>query len=322
MVVIAIIAALAAILLPVIANLTELARYQACMKNLAEHGKSFHNYKTANQNKLPALVRGGNPGQKVDSTTCKGAVDDALSGPKRGEIRTALGTNAMQGMWLIIEAGYMGGGERAYKCPGDKDWRSRSIPDAQKTDSRFGWTSAFNYSYGIHFPYAATEQTNTGTADNPVYEIPTSDGSDSKLNWADPNGIVSADSDARGKPMYQENCIWMADRNPREVGSDGGPADSGWKTTYPGNSNHEAGTVTLEKGGSNTTADTVDGKVGMGADDIYQNRGDGSVNGSTGGLPSYKGEYDTNKLAKYPVTDTVIWPLSWRSKERAASPPP
>ena len=265
-------------------------RRAACQANLASHGVAFQAYKTEYQGKLPALVKGGDPGQPLGPATAVGGPDDTL---RKKEFLAALGTNAMQNVWLMIAGTYIGGGDAAYKCPADRDWRQRRAAPGREDKSKFGWTSPNEFSYGLHFPYAGTTQGKGGSPDK----------FDATWNWADPNGVVSADSESNGRPMYPDSGVYMADRNPRAT----------WASAYPGNSNHEDSVGYVTKGGSGEMVTTTDGKIGSGQDDIYVNR-----NAATpGGLPYVAPDgKDAAGRAKAPCSDTVVWPLDKRERAR------
>ncbi|MCY2929138.1 MAG: prepilin-type N-terminal cleavage/methylation domain-containing protein [Planctomycetota bacterium] len=320
MVVIAIIAALAALLLPVIANMIEDARMNACKANLKAHGTAFFSYKDKNQGKLPVLYVAGNPGQKLGSpvtgtNTSWGTADASFNDSNtttHDEMLSALGTNAMQNMWLLIDGGFIGGGEQAYKCPNDQKWAARAVGSL-----KFGWTSAYNFSYSIQFPYGGTTEIAAQSGTGKVLPGADSDppSPDNTWNWGNPNGTISVASGGySGKAMYPENCILMADRNTREASSDGGTSDGGW-AAVPGDFNHKGAICYLEKGATNGLAPTDDvtmAQVGMGRDDIYTNRQ------KSGGLPYVDPSTGfEGKFAKAPCTDTVLWPLSERSLERS-----
>jgi len=155
MVVISIISVLASILLPAVGGLLEQARLASCQRRMGAYAMAFHSYRNDNQNKLPALFRTGEPGAPVGAATIWGAPDERLGSSNAGaarEVRAALGSNAMQNLWLIIDGAYMGGGEETFRCPGDSGFKGRTVPEGT---GKFGWTDARNFSYGIQFPYAA-----------------------------------------------------------------------------------------------------------------------------------------------------------------------
>ncbi|MEI7837479.1 MAG: prepilin-type N-terminal cleavage/methylation domain-containing protein [Planctomycetota bacterium] len=282
MVVIAIIAALAALLLPVIADMIDNARARACTANLKSIGLGFFAYRDKNQSKLPSLVWGGDPGVTLP-VAAYGTPDEVLN----AALRTSLGTNAMQNVWLLIDGSYVSGGDKAFKCPGDTKWTGRPA-----TLLKFGWTSMTQFSYGIQHPYGGTSATPPATPD-------------ATMNWASPNGVIAGDpasgeQDFKGTPMYPESAIYMADRNPRKA----------WADVITGPSNHPAGIGYLEKGSTNNFAKTVDGKIGINSDDIYVSRAAGT------GLPSLASAGlvggAVGGQSKVPCTDTVIWPLDAR----------
>lgn len=303
MVVIAIIAALAALLLPVIANMIEAARMNACKANLKAHGNAFFSYRDKNQSKMPALYVGSPGTTLLTQATSWGTPDQSFNDVlTHQQLLDALKDNPMQNMWLILDGAYIGGGEAAYKCPNDQKYSPRSL-----NSLKYGWTSPNNFSYSIQFPYGGTSQVEASPAtatSGATYALPGASSTppvpDSTWNWGNPNGIVVVTGEYYGKAMYPENCIYMADRNPRRT----------WADAYPGNSNHEDGVCFVEKGGTNGEISTTDGKIGFGRDDIYTNRQ------MSGGLPYVDPATGFDPLgtgfAKGPCTDTVLWPLNER----------
>ena len=289
MVVISIIAALAALLLPVIAGLVESARARACTANLKAHGNAFFTYRNNNQNKFPSFFDIGDPGAALGAGYgTNDAILDTKTAATLTAIQTALGSNAMQNMWLILDAGLIGGGDATYKCPNDKGWKSRT------NTTKYGWASANNYSYSIQFPYRGELGASAAAPDT-------------HWNWGCPNGTILQSSFVTyiGMQIYPENCIYMADRNPR----------ASWSTTaitaYP---NHDEGICYVEKSGTNGIASTTTanyGAVGYAKDDIYVNRA-----ATAGGLPyvdnSTKTPANDSGYAQAPCTDTALWPLNAR----------
>ena len=282
-----------------------LGRKTACLANLEAHGVAFAAYKEANRGKLPALYVGADPGAALRAPvgtsggTSWGSPDSGFRSPAdRAAALSATGSNAMQNMWLIIDGDYMGGGEAAYKCPDDRKWSPRAHGSL-----KFGWTSPYNFSYSIQFPYAGSRQVAVTGSGPGRYELPGASAKppkpDATWNWADPNGVVLAQGDNRGKPMYPDSGVYMADRNPRTT----------WTGPCPGNSNHDDGVCYVEKSGTSGKFATTDGKGGPGGDDIYVNRNVASP----GGLPYVPPTgLDPAGFAKSPCTDTVLWPLNAR----------
>ncbi|MCY2929140.1 MAG: hypothetical protein NTV86_06525 [Planctomycetota bacterium] len=285
------------------------ARARACTANLKAHANAFFSYRNDNQNKLPALYVGADPGAAVNAGTCWGDPDSGFNDKAdRAAALKAMGSNAMQNVWLIIDGGYIGGGERAYKCPGDVKYSPR--PEDSK---KYGWVSPNNFSYSIQFPYGGTSQEALAGSDPVSYVLPGESAKppkpDATWNWANPNGLVAAPGEHHGKAMYPETCIYMADRNPRAQ----------WAGAFPGQSNHDGAICYLEKGATNGMVTAADGKIGFGRDDIYTNRkGTGGlpwVDPATGFDPGGSG------FAKAPCTDTVLWPLDARVEEKPATAP-
>lgn len=304
-VVTAILAAGAAIPVVARAQFIGSARTVACMANLQGHGVALGAYREANRGKLPALFVGADPGAPLRAPggggggTSWGTPDSNFATPAgRAEALEALGSNAMQNMWLVLDGSYMGGGEAAYKCPDDRAWVARATGSL-----KYGWTSPNNFSYSVQFPYAGMRQVPVSGSNPTQYELPGASGKppkpDSTWNWADPNGTVLSKEGDSGKATYPDGGIYMADRNPRLA----------WAGPYPGNSNHKEDVCYVEKGGSNGKFATTDGKGGPGGEDIYVNRN----TASPGGLPyvSPAGK-DSDGFAKSPCTDTVLWPLNAR----------
>lgn len=290
MVVIAIIAALAALLLPVIADMIDNARARACTANLKSMGLGVFAYRDKNQSKVPSLVWGGDPGLALPAAV--GTPDAVLT----TALRASLGTNAMQNVWVLIDGGYVSGGDKAFRCPGDSKWAPRP---AGSGTNKFGWTDMFQFSYGIHNPYGDNEASAMVAPAAPT----------ASMNWASPNGVivggpVAGEQDFTGTPMYQESGIYMADRNPRK--------GAAWNSAISAPANHPTGVGYLEKGGTNGFAKTANGQIGMNGDDIYQNRP------GTGGVPKFAAgglsiaPASNPGYSNVPCTDTVIWPLDSR----------
>lgn len=288
---------LAAVLLSILGDMIDAAKMNSCKANLKAHGTAFFSYRDKNAGKLPALYVGADPGTPVSVATSWGGPDSSFNDPaERPAMLTALGSNAMQNMWLLIDGGYIGAGEAAYRCPNDRKYSPRPI-----NSKKFGWTSPENFSYSVQFPYAGTSQIAVAGSVPVRFELPgaspTPPSPDATWNWADPNGVI-AQGEHAGKPMYPENCIYMADRNPR----------TSWDQAYPGNSNHEDLINFVEKGATNGAIAATDGKIGLEHDDIYTNRK------GTGGLPWVDAaEKDAAGRARGPCRDTVLWPLNQRT---------
>lgn len=175
LVVIAIIALLVAILVPTVAKAREMARQASCQANLSAIGKGLIMYKDS-QGSFPLLAATGNP-----NSLTFGATDLVTTADWTG-----VGTNGMQNMWLMIRSGDCGAD--AFRCPSD------STDKRSATAKKYGFETAKQLSYGIHFPYDGD-----GTTANPA-----------KLSDQNLNG----------------GLVIMADRNPG-----GAVGTSTWKHT-------------------------------------------------------------------------------------------
>lgn len=287
----------AAVFLPILERIIEFGQLNRCKMNLRFHGNAFFSYRDKNEGHFPTLYVGADPGTPVSAATSWGEPESHFNDPADREAAlAALGSNAMQNMWLIVDGAYIGGGEAAYKCPEDRGYSPRTI-----SSKKYGWTSPNNFSYSVQFPYAGTSQIAIAGSAPVRYALPGAFGRlpkpDATWNWADPNGVI-AEGEHAGKPMYPENCIYMADRNPR----------TRWDQAYPGNSNHEDFINFVEKCGTNGAIPATDSKIGLEHDDVYTNRK------GTGGLPGVDAaDLDAVGRARGPCTDTVLWPLNQRT---------
>lgn len=161
MVVIAIIAALAAVLVPAVSGILEKARFVKCGANFNTLGKQLKLYDVALTGVFPSIVPSGNTsmlptkGTIIDtaglsnSTTC-----DDWTQAATGYL--ALGGNPMQQIWPLIQSG--GVGPTAFHCPADPGWLARVV------DKRYGWTKYTEFSYGVQWPFRCTMNgSNVGT---------------------------------------------------------------------------------------------------------------------------------------------------------------
>ena len=145
MVVIAIIAALAAILVPVVAGIMEKARFVKCGANLKTLGQSFkmYEYDTKQGGLFPSLVPAGStlPDVSVVNATYPSdatVVDDWKNAAN-------LGYWPMQQVWPLIQAGYVN--TAIFHCQADSGWQAR------QSDHPYGWTALTDVSYGIQYPF-------------------------------------------------------------------------------------------------------------------------------------------------------------------------
>ncbi|HDZ20337.1 hypothetical protein LCGC14_0535910 [marine sediment metagenome] len=125
-----------------------------CQANLMGIGKAVALYMAENNDLSPIIksnetVGGGANGPP---TQANGTDDDYDT----GQWETALGDQAMQNVWLLIKEELAM--TRTFRCPADRNWEERA------TSSRYGWTSAYEYSYGMHWPYVLDAQGNPNPA--------------------------------------------------------------------------------------------------------------------------------------------------------------
>ncbi len=111
-------------------------RRNACANNLSAiiKGVALYSALTSDQHPFPLLVSKGDANAKCDFSTCG-------SDPRN----PALGTNAMQNVWLLVEQNMVG--EGSFHCPNDKRWTARY------SGAKYGWGADTEFSYGMTFPY-------------------------------------------------------------------------------------------------------------------------------------------------------------------------
>ena len=138
LIVVAILAILVTILVPVVDNYLEDARAAKCMSNL-------RNIKTAIDNKLAENNGNRKFGliySEGDPNSFMGLGVNDLADFFAGEV--PVDTNAMQNVWAMV-ANY-DVSPRAFICPSD------STTD-RPSSTRYGWTDLREFSYGIQYPY-------------------------------------------------------------------------------------------------------------------------------------------------------------------------
>jgi hypothetical protein len=157
--------------------------------------------------------------------TDKNATDNVWDGK--------VGTGGMQNLWLITASNATTSSQgllapSAFHCPSDGRWTGRTSAKAA------GWTSPYQYSYGVHFPY----DKDAAGKENPVKL--SDDGMD--------GGIVI-----------------MSDLNP------GGPVTSAGTIRQPSNHPSEGEVILYRAGNAAFYKSTKDSKAGANGDDIYVN---------------------------------------------------
>jgi prepilin-type N-terminal cleavage/methylation domain-containing protein len=168
LVVIAIIAILAALLVPTMLRSRELAHQAACTANLNGIGKGIAMFAAEDKDgKFGLLWTTGQPEANISRNDGASNLD---------ELRTKLigREAAMQNMWAMIDLGLIG--ETAFACRSDDDYIPRELIQAELGDNKVGWLSSAQFSYGIHFPYESTT-VDGKVVDNPAYLGPKLPGS-------------------------------------------------------------------------------------------------------------------------------------------------
>ncbi len=199
------------IIMPSLAGARELAKQAACQANLNSMGKSIALYTTMSHDEFPRLWDSGDPNAKLDQT--------GASTPWDIQSR-----NGMNNVWLLVNEGMISAS--AFRCPSDERWRERA------THAAAGWTDTREFSYGIHWPYAAAAD---GRTPNPAFP-----------------GYMNISGD----------LALMADRSP------GGPVTS---NRPPSNHTHDGEGVLCRDYSVYFYKSTSNSHAGANGDDIYVN---------------------------------------------------
>lgn len=233
MVVIAIIAALAAILVPVVAGLIEKARFVRCGANLNTMGKSLKMYDINQSGEFPTLARRGDTSMLPPTPEVVNTVppNDGSNGDPptatndwTDQGRMALGLWPMQQIWPLIVTGRVSAS--AFHCQGDAGWKPR------QSTLTYGWTALTDVSYGVQFPFEGYISGTTLVQNK---------------GWP-------------GSKTRQDRLVVMADRNP------GGSVTSG----MPHSNHPDIGCNAVDAGGNVVQYDFPgDSKCGMNSNDIY-----------------------------------------------------
>jgi len=160
LVVIAIIAILAALLVPIVLRSRELANQAACTANLNGFGKAITMFAAEDKNaEFGLLWPTGQPEANISRNDGASNLD---------ELRAKLigREAAMQNLWPMIDLGLIG--ETAFGCRSDDDYIPRELIQAELGDNKVGWLSSASFSYGMHFPYKSTT-VDGEVVDNPAY---------------------------------------------------------------------------------------------------------------------------------------------------------
>ena len=125
-----------------------MARRAVCQANLNGIGKAVTLYMFQNNDRAPMIKPNETVGGGANSApTWANRTDDDYD---TGQWETALGDQAMQNVWLLIKEGLVPAD--TFQCPADRDWEERAA------FTGYGWTSAYEYSYGMHWPYVLDAQ--------------------------------------------------------------------------------------------------------------------------------------------------------------------
>ncbi len=248
LVVVAIIGILVGILVPALAIARQLAQLGACKSNVKGIHTAIKMYETAD-NRLPMIRTQPTADADVngapDSTT---GTDDKLG--ENGDDWSDLGDQAMQNMWLLIANNNLG--EGGFRCPADQGYEDR------ESDFKYGWTSPYQYSYGLQWPYARDAG---GTRNLAAFQSNMNDG-----------------------------LVILSDWNPCLEGATEGLTEAGEQP-----SNHGShGTVVLSWAGT-VESHKDDSLAGIGGDDIYTGGSTGTVGDMPGGTADdYEASEDTS----------------------------
>jgi hypothetical protein len=159
-VIIVVLVAVFVFVLPEFAHPHMTAPFTACQSNLRSIGTAMAAYREENDGQMPVF--------RARPMVSDAAVNEAPSGGSDNEFGerredgtyedwSALNDQAMQNVWLLVMADAVG--EGMFKCPADEDWVERPA-DAPK----YGWSSPYQYSYSMQWPYSQDAEGNTNPA--------------------------------------------------------------------------------------------------------------------------------------------------------------
>jgi hypothetical protein len=123
------------------------------LSNLNGMGKALALYMAANDDRTPLIKMAESDASGVNSAPTPANQTDGDH--SSGEWETTLGDQAMQNVWLLVEEEIID--EKVFRCPADRKWRARPA-------TGYGWTSPYQYSYGLHWPYVADAAGNENPA--------------------------------------------------------------------------------------------------------------------------------------------------------------
>ena len=119
-----------------------------CAANLGAMSQALMAYMNSNNDQMPFIDAAAvyDP-DNVPLPTAATQTDETFDS---GAWAMMLGENVAQNAWLMIKDGIAT--EASFRCPGDAAAKLRS--DVVDEPATYGWVSPFNYSYGLHVPYA------------------------------------------------------------------------------------------------------------------------------------------------------------------------
>lgn len=187
LIVIGIIAVLTTILIPVITTSIADSHITVCATKLKTIVDSFAKFD--DDTKYGGFARLDQYGLDPDVTVL------GLSGNTLD--MATLGTNAMQSVWKLIDAGFLPAA--AFECPADGDYAPKT------TATRYGWDSNYQFSFGMQNPFDADT-----------------------VALGKPNPATPADED------YKSNQAFMADMNPGGAAGDVANTYGGGQSNHRG----------------------------------------------------------------------------------------
>ena len=127
---------------------TAQVRGATCAANLGTMSEALTTYMNSNNDQMPFIDSAAiyDP-DNVPLPTAATQTDETFAS---GAWSMMLGENVAQNAWLMIKDGITT--EANFRCPGDAAAKLRS--DVVDEPATYGWVSPFNYSYGLHVPYA------------------------------------------------------------------------------------------------------------------------------------------------------------------------
>ena len=123
-------------------------RPTTCMANLKSISSAIETYKADNRSRTPRLHKYGDPVRPLSYDTHANELWVTQGDEDRPT--PALGTAAMQNVWLLIAKDLIP--QDAFTCPRDANFEER------RETTRYGWTSRRQFSYGMHYPYDGPDE--------------------------------------------------------------------------------------------------------------------------------------------------------------------